>query len=135
MPFGAPLPELRQAHTGVDFIGRGDSIVAISDGVVEYVIRTSKGMSVGIRHPRIGRVVQYSHLIIDDRDIRANQTVSRGQYLGEYWRPNGHWHPHVHIDVCDGDCLLGRFEDITKLDLKCEYEALPDSVIYPAPCE
>jgi murein DD-endopeptidase MepM/ murein hydrolase activator NlpD len=91
-------------HRGVDFVVcPGESIVAISDGIVVGVgkeVATETGNLLLIMHDLGGgrmHMYEYVHLVHIRR--KDGEQVKRGQVLGDPWVPNDgtNWTPHVHL--------------------------------------
>jgi len=93
-----PFNGLREFHQGVDLAGKlGDPVMAVAAGVVTFAgKRFGYGNLVEINHGN-GFVTRYAHNAAVE--VRAGETVSKGQVvalMGSTGRSTG---PHVHFEV------------------------------------
>lgn len=85
-------------HNGVDFAGKaGSPIVAVAAGVVTWAgPRSGYGNLVEINHGR-GFVTRYAHN--RKHEVKAGQSVKKGQQIAEMGSSGRSTGPHVHFEV------------------------------------
>jgi hypothetical protein len=91
-------------HNGIDFAGNiGDSIYAISGGVVEWIgVDPDYGNYVRIYHPELGVHSFYAHL--DHVLVRGHATtVTIGQEIAKVGNTGNSTGPHLHFEIRIGD--------------------------------
>lgn len=89
----------REHHAGFDTSGRsGTAIYATGDGVVERIKRsnTGYGNSILIRHIN-GYYSFYAHL--SHINVRRDNVVSRGAWIGKMGRSGRTTGPHLHYEI------------------------------------
>jgi murein DD-endopeptidase MepM/ murein hydrolase activator NlpD len=93
-----PILERRRAHTGIDIVASiGTPVVASAGGRVSAAgPRGAYGLLVEIDHGH-GTVTRYAHL--SRIDVRAGQTVDRGQTIGAVGTTGLSAGPHLHYEV------------------------------------
>ncbi len=98
-----PIYKIRKFHYGMDFTApTGTPIYATGDGKVEKVRKSSIGYG---RHVVIdhgfGYRTLYAHL--NDFNVKAGQTVKRGQIIGYVGNTGTSTAPHLHYEVILND--------------------------------
>lgn len=94
-----PFYKTEVAHHGLDIIvPQGSPVYAPAEGVVEEVVRTSKGdgNTVSIRHSG-GYVTRYLHL--DEIFVVKGQKVRRGGRIATVGMSGNAYAPHLHYEV------------------------------------
>jgi LysM repeat protein len=92
------------SHKGLDIkLNKGDSVRAAFDGVVRYAKRNRGGFGnlIILRHYN-GLETYYGHL--SKIDVRVNQVVKSGEYIGQGGSTGRSRGPHLHFEV--------RYKDI-----------------------
>jgi len=87
-----------RAHNGIDVdLVTGDSVVSILDGVVRFARYSSgHGRTVVVRHYN-GLETTYAHL--SHIAVKANDSVSKGQYLGKGGNTGNSRGSHLHLST------------------------------------
>ena len=100
-------------HQAVDIVGEGntaDDVVAISDGVVEMVVKDVKytnhntqgtdtyGNFVKLRHEN-GKKSLYAHLKYGSVGVSNGQAVSKGEKIGTMGETGNAYGTHLHFEV------------------------------------
>lgn len=100
-------------HQAVDIVGAGntvDDVVAISDGVVEMVVKDVKytnhntegtdtyGNFVKLRHEN-GKKSLYAHLKYGSVSVNNGQAVSKGEKIGTMGQTGNAYGTHLHFEV------------------------------------
>ena len=100
-------------HKAVDIVGQGnksDDVVAISDGIVEMVVKNVKytdhntegtatyGNFVKLKHEN-GKKSLYAHLKYGSVDVYSGQAVSKGQKIGTMGQTGNAYGTHLHFEV------------------------------------
>jgi len=92
------------SHKGLDIkLNKGDSVRAAFDGVVRYATRNRGGFGnlIILRHYN-GLETYYGHL--SKIDVKVNQVVKSGEYIGQGGSTGRSRGPHLHFEV--------RYKDI-----------------------
>jgi murein DD-endopeptidase MepM/ murein hydrolase activator NlpD len=93
-----PVYHVRKFHYGMDFAcDTGTPVYATADGVITYAKwKTAYGNLIEIDHG-YGYVTRYAHL--SKIDVKAGQTISRGEVIGEVGSTGKSTGPHLHYEV------------------------------------
>lgn len=85
-------------HRGIDIdLRTGDTVVAVLDGIVRFAKYTNGyGNTVVVRHYN-GLESTYAHL--SHIEVSANDTISRGQYLGKGGNTGNSRGSHLHLEL------------------------------------
>ena len=94
-----PFYKTEVAHHGLDIIvPQGSPVYAPADGVVENVVRSSKGEgnTITLYHAG-GYMTRYLHL--DEIFVEKGQRVKRGKKMATVGMSGGAYAPHLHYEV------------------------------------
>ena len=94
-----PFYKTEVAHNGLDIIvPQGSPVYAPADGVVENVVRSSKGEgnTITLAHSG-GYMTRYLHL--DEIFVERGQRVKRGKKMATVGMSGGAYAPHLHYEV------------------------------------
>ncbi|WP_282042598.1 M23 family metallopeptidase [Winogradskyella flava] len=85
-------------HKGIDIdLVTGDSVVAMLDGIVRYAsYARGFGKTIVVRHYN-GLETTYAHL--SNIAVKANDSISRGQYIGKGGNTGNSRGSHLHLEV------------------------------------
>lgn len=105
------------SHQAIDVVGSGnkiDDVVAISDGIVEMVVKDVKytnhqtkgtatyGNFVKIKHDG-GKKTLYAHLKYGSVSVSTGQAVSKGEKIGTMGATGNAYGTHLHFEVRNSD--------------------------------
>jgi len=93
-----PFSGKREFHSGIDIVsGFGSKVASTADGVIRFAERKgSYGKVVCIKH-KFGYETRYGHL--SKILVKENQTVKRGEIIGQLGSTGKSTGPHLHYEV------------------------------------
>ncbi|MBR2833513.1 MAG: peptidoglycan DD-metalloendopeptidase family protein [Bacilli bacterium] len=104
-------------HKAVDIVGQGntiDDVVAISDGIVEMVVKDVKytnhntegadtyGNFVKLKHEN-GKKSLYAHLKYGSVNVSEGESISKGEKIGTMGQTGNAYGTHLHFEVRDSN--------------------------------
>lgn len=105
-------------HAGIDIANSSDvPIVAAAEGVVSRSYYSSSyGNVVFISHSINGQVYTTVYAHMDNRDVQAGQSVSKGQQIGIMGNTGQSFGQHLHFEMHKGEWNAAKSNAINPLD-------------------
>lgn len=106
-----------QTHEAIDIVSAGhniDDIIAVSDGIVEMVVKDAKytdhntkgtdtyGNFVKLRHPD-GKKSLYAHMQYGSVTVSEGEEVTKGEKLGTMGATGNAYGAHLHLEIRNPD--------------------------------